>query len=172
MKMLYAPWREDYTNNAAHGPKGQEGVSADECIFCEQLKQDNDTEHFIVRRFQHTYLVLNRYPYNGGHLLALPLAHAAKLEQLSKEARQELMEIMSKSTTILERELGAQGINIGLNMGKAAGAGLPSHLHFHVLPRWLGDTNFLPTIGQTKTVSTDLETLFNKLKPHFESFSL
>lgn len=167
MKMLYAPWREDYTVDTAHGPKGQEGLPAETCIFCEQLKENNDTHHFILRRFNYCYVVLNRYPYNGGHLLILPLAHVAKLEQLSKEMRYELMEIIAQSTTILERELKAPGINVGLNMGKAAGAGLPSHLHFHILPRWLGDTNFLPTIGHTKAVSTSLEDLYFKLKPHF-----
>ena len=168
MKMLYAPWRENYTTDDARGPKGEDKTPDDLCIFCDQLKQHKDDEYFILARYKHTYIILNRYPYNAGHLLILPLAHEDKLEQLSTQTRAELMELISKSSRILEQELGAKGINVGLNMGKAAGAGLPSHLHFHVLPRWIGDTNFLPTLGKVKTVSIDIETVFKKLKPHFK----
>ncbi len=163
MKILYAPWREDYTTSSARSTDNKES-----CVFCDQLRDQDDEKHFIVTRFKHCYVVLNRYPYNGGHLLVLPLEHTQKLSALSSEARTELMEVVTHCSTILEKELNAQGINIGLNQGKAAGAGLPSHLHFHVLPRWAGDTNFLPTLAQTKTVSVSLEDLYNKLKPHLD----
>ncbi|MFT6765634.1 MAG: ATP adenylyltransferase [Alteromonas naphthalenivorans] len=167
MKVLYAPWRENYTTTSARSPKGADNKSEDECVFCEQLKDDKDTEHFILGRFKHSYVVLNRYPYSGGHLLILPLDHKAKLTDLSSEARTEIMGLITQSTSALEKELDAKGINVGLNQGKAAGAGLPSHLHFHVVPRWLGDTNFMPIIGQTKIVSTNLKDIFTKLKPYF-----
>ena len=168
MKILYAPWREKYTTGSARESKGTDGVGQKDCIFCEQLKQKKDAENFILGRYKHSYIVLNRYPYNGGHLLILPLEHKAKLEELSHDARTELMDLISASSHILEEELQTQGINVGLNMGKAAGAGLPSHLHFHALPRWIGDTNFLPTIGEVKIISTDLKSIYSKLKPHFE----
>lgn len=168
MKILYAPWREDYTTKSARGSDGTEGNPEDTCVFCEQLKAQNDPEHFILGRFKHCYVVLNKYPYNGGHLLVLPFEHKAKLSDLSSEAQTEIIKVISHCSTILEKELEAKGINVGLNQGKAAGAGLPSHLHFHVLPRWIGDTNFLPTLGQTKTVSTSLNDVFTKLKPHID----
>lgn len=163
MKTLYAPWREDYTTTSARNTDEKES-----CVFCEQIKDQNDSKHFIVARFKHCYVVLNKYPYNGGHLLVLPFEHTAKLSNLSQDVRTELMEVINHCSVTLEKELNAQGINVGLNQGKAAGAGLPSHLHFHVLPRWLGDTNFLPTLAKTKIVSVSLEDLFNKLKPHLE----
>lgn len=168
MKMLYAPWRENYTTDSARGPNGTDNAPQKECTFCNQLQQNNDAENFILGRYKHSYIVLNRYPYNGGHLLILPLEHKAKLEDLSHDTKTELMDLISASSHILEQELQAKGINVGLNMGKAAGAGLPSHLHFHVLPRWIGDTNFLPTIAEVKTVSVDLLSVFKKLKPHFQ----
>ena len=168
MKTLYAPWRENYTTKSVRGVDELEGNSKNECVFCEQLKDKNDNKHFILKRFNHCYIVLNRYPYNGGHLLVLPLEHKAKLSALSPETRTEIMQVVSDCSIVLERELGAKGINIGLNQGKAAGAGIPSHLHFHVLPRWLGDTNFLPIIGQTKVISVSLNDLFDKLKPHID----
>lgn len=163
MKILYAPWREDYTTKSARNTDEK-----DTCVFCEQLKDKNDTEHFILRRFKHCYVVLNRYPYNGGHLLVLPLEHKAKLSELPPESRTEIMQVITHCSELLEQELDAKGINVGLNQGKAAGAGLPAHLHFHVLPRWLGDTNFLPTLGATKTVSTSLNNIFKKLKPRID----
>lgn len=166
MKILYAPWREDYTTTSARNTHEKES-----CVFCDHLKDQDDAKHFIVARFKHCYVVLNRYPYNGGHLLVIPLKHIPKLSNLSQEARTEIMEVINHCSIILEKELEAQGINVGLNQGKAAGAGLPSHLHFHVLPRWLGDTNFLPTLTETKTVSVSLEDLFNKLKPHMEKLT-
>lgn len=172
MQILYAPWREDYTTKSARGTDGTDGNSTETCVFCKQLKENKDTDHFILKRFKYSYVVLNRYPYNGGHLLVLPLEHTAKLSDLSSKARIELMELISESSILLEQEFKAQGINIGLNQGKAAGAGLPSHLHFHILPRWLGDTNFMPTIAETKIISVSLENAFNKLKPLFDKLKL
>jgi ATP adenylyltransferase len=168
MKLLYAPWRENYTTKSVRGKTDPDNNQEDECVFCEQLKNNNDSENFILGRFKHSYVVLNLYPYNGGHLLVLPLNHKAKLSELLPEARTEIMEIVSHCSAILEKELDAKGINVGLNQGKAAGAGLPSHLHFHVLPRWIGDTNFMPTIGETKVISTSLNDTYTKLKPYFE----
>lgn len=110
--------------------------------------------------------MMNRYPYNAGHLLILPLKHTAALSDLTPAARAQLMELTHHCTEILKKVLDAHGVNIGMNLGKAAGAGLPSHLHMHVLPRWRGDTNFLPLLADVKPVSADLQQLFNKLKPY------
>ncbi len=169
MEMLYAPWREEYTTDTAHGPKGQETADASQCVFCTQFKAHKDDDYMILARYTHSYIMMNKYPYNSGHLLVLPIAHKANLDELPTEARTELMELITHSTSILKKELNAHGMNVGLNLGKAAGAGMPSHLHFHVLPRWNGDTNFLPTLANTKQISTDLVKLFFQLKPHFQN---
>ena len=171
MKILHAPWREKYTTKSTRGPHNSDKSTEEHCVFCEQLKDTNDSKHFILKRFKYSYIVLNRYPYNGGHLLILPLKHHAKLTDLCPEARTEIIELIAQSSDILEKQLDAKGINVGLNQGKAAGAGLPSHLHFHVLPRWIGDTNFFPTIGETKIVSISLKEVYNKLKLHFDKLN-
>lgn len=167
MKMLYTPWREEYTDTTAQGPKGQNDTTADDCVFCQHLRENNDDHHFILKRYEHTYIVLNRYPYNAGHILILPLEHKAHLYDFSSAVKMELMEHISFTTSVLQKELECHGLNVGINMGKAAGAGIPSHLHIHVLPRWSGDTNFLPIIGGTKVVSTNLAALYERLKIHF-----
>ena len=167
MKKLFAPWRNDYTTQTAHNKNATD--TQDQCSFCTQLQKNNDSNHFIIRRFVHFTVILNIYPYNAGHLLIIPFEHKGKLHEFSKEARAELMELTMHSTTILTKTLNAPGMNVGLNLGKSAGASMPAHLHMHVLPRWFGDTNFMPTIGQTKIISTGLEEIYHKLKPPFDA---
>ncbi len=162
MDRIYAPWRSAYTSKTARGKKPN--ATKDECIFCNIISEKKDPKNFILKRFKHNLVMLNRFPYNTGHLLVMPLSHTADLAKLSKAARAELMEILSQSSALLKKSLQAEGINIGLNQGKAAGAGIPSHLHFHVLPRWLGDTNFLPTLADTKQISFDLGKIYKQLK--------
>ena len=116
--------------------------------------------------------MLNLYPYNAGHLLIVSLDHKNRLKELSPEERNELIELTDKSIQILEKTINPAGFNIGLNIGKAGGAGIPSHLHQHVLPRWIGDTNFLPLLAETKQVSVNLKDLYNQLKPHFEAITM
>ena len=167
MDMLYAPWREDYAKKIAQGPKGQECTTPESCIFCILQSKNNDEESFILKRYMHCYVILNRYPYNPGHLLIIPYDHKKYLSELTQETSLEIMDLLNTTTEIVQKEMEPQGINIGLNMGKAAGAGIPSHLHWHILPRWLGDTNFLPTLAGVKTVSTDLPTLYKQLLTYF-----
>ncbi len=166
MKKLYAPWRADYTTGSAH--KNNENQAQDECVFCKQIHSEEDEKHFILKRFDHHMVILNLYPYNAGHLLIISLEHQATLSRLSAESRTELIELTTLCVEILKQALGAHGINVGLNLGKAAGAGIPSHIHTHVLPRFLGDTNFMPTLAETKVISFDLHTIYQKLKPYFE----
>jgi ATP adenylyltransferase len=171
MKLLYAPWRTSYVTESHHTKT--EGIPQDECIFCTHFAQpDLDKKNLVIRRFDHTIVMLNLYPYNAGHLLILPSQHCAQLHQLSKEARAEMMEVTMHSINILTTELESQGMNSGLNLGKAAGAGIPSHLHMHILPRWIGDTNFLPALGNTKHISFDLNEIYNQLKPAFDEIAL
>lgn len=169
MDILYAPWRDKYVKHS----KNQDGLSKETCVFCDKfLSENTDNQEFVLKKTKHAFVVLNLYPYNGGHLLILPIQHIANLEDLSKEVRVELMELMTASIGIMKAVLKAEGVNAGLNLGRASGAGIPAHLHLHVLPRWFGDTSFITTIGQTKNVSVDLEKIYNDLKPAFQALEI
>ena len=170
MKRLYAPWRSNYTQDTAHTKN--EGIPQEQCIFCAHIKENNDEQHFIIKRFEHNFIMLNRFPYNAGHLLIMPFEHRDHLQNVSKDARMELMELATQSARVLKETLDTHGTNIGINLGKASGAGIPSHVHMHVLPRWLGDTNFLPALAETKTISVDLKDIYQRLKTAFEKLSL
>lgn len=160
MEHLYAPWRKAYMT----------GHDNTICVFCLSTETDLDAQRYIIKRFQHCYVMLNLYPYNAGHLLVIPFAHQASLEQLEAITRQEIMEVAAKSVTVLKKMLSAEGINIGLNIGgKAAGGSIPNHLHMHVLPRWIGDTGFLSTLAETKQISLDLTDMYNKLQVGFNN---
>lgn len=170
MEHLFAPWREKYAesiNESKH-----EKTREDSCVFCTIFKESNDQDNFIIRRFDSMIIMLNRYPYNAGHLLILPHMHTATLNQLDKKNRLELIELTNASVEIVKTVLGCDGVNVGINLGKAAGAGIPSHVHMHILPRFHGDTNFLPTLANTKQISFDLGTLYTRLKPHFDRISI
>lgn len=170
MKMLYAPWRSEYTNDTKAGKN--EGASEERCVFCNQFASDKDVEHGIIKRFDHSIIILNKYPYNAGHILILPLNHVDSLDKLVPKIRAELMELITASVGTIKMALKAEGVNVGINIGKAAGAGIPAHLHIHLLPRWNGDTNFMPTIGQTKVISFDLNTIYETLSKAFASVTL
>lgn len=162
MKQLYAPWRSDYATNIAH--RNSEPGSPEPCVFCTKFKATNDEKNFIIKRAEHNAVLLNLYPYNPGHILVIPYAHVAQLDLLPVDARTELMELITVSSHVLQKTLNAHGINVGLNLGQAAGAGIPTHLHFHVLPRYIGDTNFLPTLADTKQISFDMHKIYEQLR--------
>ncbi len=169
MKKLYAPWRSPYAGTIDHGKK--ENAAADTCVFCSQLAQQADDEYMILYRGAHHAVMINKYPYNAGHLLIISLKHQAALEDLSPASRTELIELTANCVAILKKELHAEGINVGLNLGKIAGAGIPAHIHIHILPRWNGDTNFLPTLTDTKQISFDLRDIYAQLKPAFAALA-
>lgn len=155
MKHLYAPWRSAYTA----GKKKDAG-----CVLCNKHTEQLDQKNFIIKRYEHCYVMLNLFPYNAGHLLVIPYEHCDALENLPAQTRQEIMEVTAKSTAILKQTLQAEGINIGINLGgPAAGGSIPEHLHVHILPRWSSDTNFLVTLAETKQISVDLPGVYRKL---------
>ena len=166
MKQLYAPWRESYSASLAKTKS--ETALIHECVFCNNFNANTDEHHFIFKRFKHMTIMLNLFPYNAGHILILPISHIAHLDELCQAARYELIELTTHATTIIKKVLNCDGVNVGLNLGKAAGAGIPSHLHMHVLPRFTGDTNFLPVLAETKQISFDLHKIYQKLKPEFD----
>lgn len=162
MKHLYCPWRQSYSDDQS--ASRQEGASQQECVFCAQLAAEQDEKFFILKRGQHNVIMMNTFPYNAGHLLVIPYAHVSDLEQLTVQARQEMMELTTMCIPLLRQTLKAEGINLGMNLGSIGGAGIPSHIHMHVVPRYARDTNFLVTVSDTKAISYDLIHLYEKLQ--------
>jgi ATP adenylyltransferase len=154
---LWAPWRMAYIG----GPRS-EG-----CLLCELPRENTDRDSLILHRGPRTYVVMNRYPYNNGHLMIVPYRHCGDLGQLSPEDSLELMHETQRATRILHRLFGAEGFNVGINLGKVAGAGVAEHVHIHVVPRWVGDTNFMPVLADTKVMPDYLEATYEKLVPAF-----
>ena len=166
MDKLYAPWRDSYVTGI-HKGKRKNKIDPNECVFCKLIEEKKDTKNFILKRFKNCFVMLNKFPYNAGHLMIIPIKHINTLDKLTPAARQEIMETINQTTTVLQKALECDGLNIGINIGKASGAGIPGHLHIHVLPRWEGDTNWLPLLAETKQISVDLNQLYKVLKPVF-----
>jgi ATP adenylyltransferase len=135
-----------------------------ECFFCQKTKESRDVSNYILHRGGKNFVILNAYPYNPGHLMIAPFRHVARLEDLTKEELSEHFEMVTNSTQAIAETLNPEGFNIGLNMGKAAGAGVVDHIHTHVVPRWTGDTNFMPIISNTKVLPQALDSTYQKLK--------
>lgn len=146
---------------------GGGGAGGEACIFCDHLAEADDERAHILFRGGAAFVILNAFPYNTGHLMIAPNRHVADLGDLGSDERTELMEITFQSTQIVREAMGAQGFNVGLNLGSAAGAGIPGHLHMHVVPRWNGDTNFMPVVGNTKVLPEMLADTDAKLRPLF-----
>jgi ATP adenylyltransferase len=160
MKKLWAPWRFEYIASA--------NESDEECIFCTKPKESNDRQNLIAYRSQHSFVMLNKYPYNNGHLMIVPYIHECDLGKLSDEVLLDLQHSLQKSILALNNTMHPHGLNIGINIGRTAGAGIDQHLHYHLVPRWNGDTNFMPVIAETKVVSESLKESWRKLKKEFD----
>lgn len=160
METLWAPWRMEYIENPK--PEG--------CIFCDKPKEKGrERENLILHKGESCFVILNAYPYNNGHLMVVPYRHVSLLSQLREGERNEIMSLLAVCTDILAKALNSEGINIGMNLGRVAGAGIDDHLHFHIVPRWNGDTNFMPVAGGTKVVSEGLAQTWERLNPLFPS---
>jgi ATP adenylyltransferase len=155
MDRLWAPWRLAYVA----APKT--ACAVDPCFICQGLAESDDRRNLIALRGTQSVVVLNRFPYNNGHLLVAPRAHKGQLEQLDSAELLETMESLRGMVRVLDALLRPDGYNIGLNLGSAAGAGLPGHLHWHIVPRWHGDTNFMPVLTDCKVIVQSLETLYD-----------
>jgi ATP adenylyltransferase len=141
---------------------------SDQCVFCEALSTNVFSyETLLLHKTKHSMVILNKYPYNTGHILVLPLRHEGQLDAFSAEEIADMALTVQKCVGILKKEYTCQGLNIGLNHGDVAGAGIPDHLHWHIIPRWFGDTNFFPLIAETKVQVETLETTFKRLKSYF-----
>jgi ATP adenylyltransferase len=152
---LWTPWRYAYVTSAG---------KTSGCIFCDLPKAGNDQKVHIVHRGQHCYVVLNLFPYTPGHVMIVPYAHLDELQKLPLEAAHELMELTTRMEGVLRKLYTPDGINIGMNIGKAAGAGVAGHIHMHALPRWVADGNFVSVIGETRILPETLETTYERIR--------
>ncbi len=157
MKNIWAPWRMQYI--LSEKPPG--------CIFCGMLKEDRDRDNLILRRSRNAFVVMNRFPYTNGHLMVLPYEHVSALEGLSPELMREMMELTRLSVGCIGRALRAEGFNVGINLGRVAGAGIEEHLHIHIVPRWAGDVSFMTILDDVRVISEHLVETYDKLHPLF-----
>ena len=157
MEILWAPWRIEYIL----GPK------PDACVFCIPEHTEEDAKRLILHRGTHAFVVMNKYPYNSGHLLITPYRHIMDFSLLTVDETAEIMYLLQQSTEILQGGMKAQGMNVGLNLGEAAGAGIREHLHFHVVPRWNGDSSFMAVMTDIRTIPQHLTETYTTLKPCF-----
>ncbi len=161
MDLLWSPWRYDYIKESGAAETGG-------CVFCDILSDSaSDEDKFILHRAEFNFVILNIYPYTSGHLMIVPYAHLAAIDAADKAATDEMMDLVKRAQTAVTEAYAPDGINLGMNLGHAAGAGVAGHYHMHVLPRWIGDANFMTTIGQTRTIPESLESTYAKLKTKF-----
>ncbi|MFC1484348.1 HIT domain-containing protein [Candidatus Neomarinimicrobiota bacterium] len=162
MDRLWAPWRMEYILSPKDG---------DECIFCDKPAADSDRENLIIYRGEHSFVMMNLFPYNNGHILVAPYQHTAELDDLLPEVQQEMLALSTRAMGIMRQEMRAEGFNFGANIGAAAGAGIEPHVHLHVVPRWTGDTNFMPVIAKAKVQVQSLQETRDLLAEAYEKES-
>jgi len=161
MKLLWAPWRSGYVEKVDQ---------FSECFLCEAVKQPEEKlrDYLVLYRGKKAFVIFNKYPYNAGHLMIAPKDHIGDFSLLDEETVLEIHKLTVACIKALEQTIKPHGFNLGYNLGRSAGAGLESHIHLHIVPRWNGDTNFMPTVAQTKVISQDLWELYDRIKPHLE----
>jgi ATP adenylyltransferase len=157
VERLWAPWRMEYIGSAREGK--DEG-----CLFCEKPKERDDEKALILDRTELSFAMLNKYPYNSGHLMIAPFRHVGELEEVKDDESLDMQQLLQRCIKTLKEAMQPEGFNIGMNLGTVAGAGIPDHLHWHVVPRWTGDTNFMPITGQTKVLPEFLTETLVKLR--------
>jgi ATP adenylyltransferase len=157
---IWAPWRLSYVSDASKDIE-------EECIFCAKPREDDDEANLIVHRGESCFVILNLFPYTNGHLMVAPYEHLGRLQELAPETTAEIMDLARRAMDGLERTYSPHGYNVGFNQGRVAGAGFEHHIHMHVVPRWGGDTNFMPVIADTKVMPQTLEESYESLKDAF-----
>lgn len=163
MKQLWAPWRMAYIDEASQ----EQG-----CVFCNKLRAEDARDALVLAQSRHSVVMLNKYPYNNGHLLVAPKRHAGDFSTLPPEEYSDLNEILRSAARVVRQALNPSGLNLGMNVGKYAGAGIEDHLHWHVVPRWEGDTNFMPVVAETRVMPQHLLDSYDRLKPFFNDLGV
>jgi ATP adenylyltransferase len=158
-KHMFAPWRGDFIR----GPK------AKGCVFCRMIAEKKDRANLILFRAKNCFIVFNRYPYTSGHLMIVPYKHVGHLDKLSPHILNEMMELSQYLVSCLKKEFSPRGFNLGMNLGRSAGAGIAGHLHLHIVPRWAGDSNFMATTGDVRVISLSLESVYKSLLKYFKN---
>ena len=156
MNRMWAPWRKTYLRSSSSKRSG--------CIFCSLLKDKKDKKNLVLLRMNHYAVILNRYPYNNGHLMIVPNRHIACLSQMNDLEKTEFFEVLEAAQNALQKAMRPQGFNLGMNIADVAGAGIPGHLHWHIVPRWKGDVNFMPVVAGTKVISESLDSAYEVLR--------
>ncbi len=156
MDTMWAPWRMEYILKAKDG-------EPEECTFCSRLAQHDDKENLILLRHEFAFIIMNRFPYNNGHLMVVPYRHSGDILELPGKEHNDLFGLIQLAVKALTNVMQPDSFNIGMNLGRVAGAGIADHLHYHIVPRWNGDTNFMPVISDTKVVSEALDKTYDKL---------
>ncbi|WP_290900131.1 HIT domain-containing protein [Ferroglobus sp.] len=156
MERIFAPWRIRYIESPKY-----EG-----CIFCDFPKENKDEERLILYRGKSCFVIMNNYPYNPGHLMIAPYRHVASVEDLNEEEALEMMKLSQKMVEVIKKAMNPDGFNLGINLGKVAGAGIEDHIHLHIVPRWNGDTNFMPVLADVKVIPEAIEESYKKLKKY------
>ena len=157
MDRIWAPWRMNYI----------ESSKKPGCVFCQKSQSKKDKKNLVLYRGMETFILMNLYPYTNGHLMIAPYLHTSDVNELAEIANKEIMQFAKDCVNILKSKLGAEGFNFGANLGKVAGAGIDQHIHYHIVPRWSGDTNFMPVISDTKVMIEKLNKTWERLKPEF-----
>lgn len=166
MEHMWSPWRSRHLDGIKRGEKDVE--QEETSLFARLAAQDRDAENFILWRGERVFVLMNLYPYNNGHLMIVPFRQVAQYEALTPEEQIEIARTIERCIRWLRRALSPHGFNVGINLGAAAGAGLPDHLHVHVVPRWSGDTNFMPAVGEVKVIPEAMEETYRKLRTAVE----
>jgi ATP adenylyltransferase len=165
MQRMWSPWRSQYIGSFKKSARRASKRSPS--LFTKAWKAHEDDRHLIVWRGTTCFVIMNRYPYNSGHLMVVPYRQAADLRDLTLAELAEIMQTVQRAIGALEEVMGPQGFNVGANLGRASGAGVDNHIHFHIVPRWNGDTNFLPVLSDTKVISEDMQKTFRQLRKAF-----
>ena len=158
MESLKSPWRYDYVSATTQKP---------DCVFCHAIKNVEAPDSLVVARGSHNFIILNRYPYNNGHLMIAPYPHVSSPLEVQPETLEEMIRLMQQGIRALRSVYKPDGFNTGMNLGKSAGAGVEEHYHMHIVPRWNGDTSFMSTVSETRVIPEDFQVTLAKLKPHF-----
>ena len=160
--IMWAPWRMAYIEQ-----EHDHGFEGSRCVFCELPAQQDDARTYVLHRGERAFVIMNLYPYNNGHVMTVPYAHCASLRELDRETAGEMMALAQRAQAVIEDAMHPHGFNVGINQGRAAGAGIADHVHMHVVPRWIGDTNFMPVLGDVRVMPQHLDDTYALLRPGF-----